>query len=219
MTTNRISAFISYSSEEKKIGGRFKYCLTTYCGYETFIAHDDIPGSFIWETEIIKAIPKADFFVPLISNAFINSPFTDQETGIAVYLKKKIIPIKLESIDPYGFIGKYQALPYKQYPPDYYIQDNIKELVLTIAQIGLRFPRKSLYHQKALNSTVHAFCHSSSYDSSNATMQTMLECKDFSAYHLKQITQAILENNQIEGAYELPVLKEFLKRTYDLSVE
>lgn len=100
MTTNRISAFISYSSAEKKIGGRFKSCLTTYCGYETFIAHDDIPGSSVWEPEIVKAIPQTDFFIPLISESFKNSPYTDQETGIAVYLNKKIIPIKLGSVDP-----------------------------------------------------------------------------------------------------------------------
>lgn len=125
---DRISAFISYSSKQKVIGGKFKSYLENYCGYETFIAHDDIPGSTIWEDEIIQAIENADFFIPLISREFKKSPFTDQETGIAVFLKKKIIPIKLDEINPYGFIEKYQALQYK---------NNMHKLALTIAQIGL----------------------------------------------------------------------------------
>lgn len=216
---NRISAFISYSSVESKIGGKFKTCLEAYCGYDVFIAHDDIPGSYIWETEIIKAIPRSDFFIPLISNSFKNSPFVDQETGIAVYLKKKIIPIKLESVDPYGFIGKYQALQYKQYPPGYYLPDNIKELILTIAQIGLRFPRKSIYHQKALNSSVYAFCLSRSFDSANVVIQSMLKCRDFSKSQIVQILQAIKDNDQIQGAYDLPLLKEFLRLTYQRPVD
>jgi len=54
----RISAFISYSSKEKVIGGKFKSCLENFCGYEAFIAHDDILGSTIWEDEIIKSIKR-----------------------------------------------------------------------------------------------------------------------------------------------------------------
>lgn len=78
---NRISAFISHSSAESRIGGKFKYYLETYCGYETFIAHDDIPASSEWEREIIKALPQADFFIPLISQSFKTAPYCDQETG------------------------------------------------------------------------------------------------------------------------------------------
>lgn len=106
---DRVSAFISYSSTQKVIGGTFKSFLSSYCGYKIFIAHDDIPGSAIWEEEIIKGIEESDFFIPLISKEFADSPFADQETGIAVYLNKKIIPIKLEEVNPYGFISKYQG--------------------------------------------------------------------------------------------------------------
>jgi len=219
VTMNRISAFISYSSAEKKIGGRFKSCLTTYCGYETFIAHDDIPGSSVWETELLKAISQTDFFIPLISKSFKNSPYSDQETGIAVYLNKKIIPIKLESVDPYGFISKYQALQYKATPTIYFSPDNVKELVLTIAQIGLSFQPRSTYRQKALNSVVHAFCQSNSFDTANATIQVILRCKDLSPDHVKEMKQAIKENGQIQGAFDLSVLKEFLLKTYNFSVD
>lgn len=218
---NRINVFISYSSEQKTIGGRFKSYLIAYCGYETFIAHTDIPGSSVWEEEIIKAIEYADFFIPLITDDFKTSDFTDQETGIAVYCKKKIIPIKLAQRNPYGFINKYQALQYKTHPPSYYLRDkdNIKELILTVAQIGLSYEPQSIYHQKALTSIVYAFCTSNSFDTTNAIIEIMLKCTDLSVIHLKQIRKAIKENSQIQGAFGLENLKTFLQKTYNVSID
>lgn len=216
---SRISAFISHSSSQKIIGGELRTRLSDYCGYETFIAHTDIPASSIWDDEIIKAIEKADFFIPLISDAFKISEFTDQETGIAVSLQKKIIPVKLEKINPYGFINKYQALQYKVYPPDYYLHDNLKELALTIAQIGLSYESGSTYHQKALTSIIHAFCASGSFDTTNSTIEIMSKCKDFSPHNLEQIAEAIKKNDQITGAFGLPKLKEFLRSTYKFSID
>lgn len=208
---DKIAAFISYSSKQKLIGETFKSYLKNYCGYETFIAHDDIPGSAVWEEEIIKAIENADFFIPLISKEFKESPFTDQETGIAVCLKKKIIPIKLAEINPYGFIEKYQALQYK---------NDADKLALTIAQIGLiSEPAQSPYRKKALNSIVHAFCRSSSFEIANATIQILCRCDGLSSHQLNQIIKAIKTNSQIKNAYGLVTLKECLSKIYKISID
>lgn len=207
---DRVSAFISYSSKQKIIGGKFKSYLENYCGYEAFIAHDDILGSTIWENEIIQAIGNADFFIPLISKEFKESPFTDQETGIAVCLKKKIIPIKLDEINPYGFIEKYQALQYK---------NDVSRLALTIAQIGLIDEPESSHHQKVLNSIVHAFCKSTSFEIANATIQILCKCDDLSSDQLTQIVKAIKINSQIKNAYGLYVLKECLNKKYKVSID
>lgn len=207
---NRISVFISYASKQKVIGGKFKLYLENLCGYEAFIAHDDILGSTIWEEEIIQAIKNADFFIPLISKEFKEAPFTDQETGIAVCLKKKIIPVKLDEINPYGFIEKYQALQYR---------NNINKLALTIAQIGLICEPQSLYHKKVLNSIVHAFCKSISFEIANATIQILCKCNDLSSNQLAQIVKAIRTNSQIENAYGLNALKECLSRKYKVSID
>ena len=173
-----------------------------------FIAHDDIPGSSVWEEEIIKGIEKSDFFIPLISQEFIKSPFADQETGIAVYLKKKIIPIKLDYTNPYGFISKFQAIPYK---------DDMKELATTIAQVGLSYGDP--YRQKVLNSAVKAFCTSGSFEVANANIKTLCTCRDFSQNHISQIVRAININGQIKRAFELDALKLFLRNTFKISVD
>ncbi len=207
---DRISAFISYSSKQKLIGGEFKYYLENYCGYQTFVAHDDILGSRIWEEEIIKAIKESDFFIPLISKEFKESPFTDQETGIAVCLEKKIIPVKLNEVNPYGFIGKYHALQYR---------NDVNNLALTIAQIELIHEPQSPYYQKALNSIVHAFCKSISFEVANATIQILCKCNDLSSNHLTQIVRAVKTNFQIENAYGLGALKECLRKKYKVSID
>ena len=155
---DRISVFISYSTHDKKIGGRFKCCLESYCGFHAFIAHDDIPPSTIFEEEIKNAINKCDIFIPLISQVFKDSDFTDQETGIAVSLNKKIIPIKLENLNPYGFMSKYQAMKYEKPRTQYSNIDNVKKLVLAIAQIGLNYEQLQI---KTTDSIIHAFCKTS----------------------------------------------------------
>lgn len=216
---DRILAFISYSSKEKEICGKFRSYLSNFCGYQIFTAHDDIPGSSVWEEEIIKAIENCDLFIPLISREFITSDYANQETGIAYYLKKKIIPIKLESVNPYGFINKYQALQYKKNPAGYYYEHNINNLAVSIAQIGMSYDSDSKFNIKAINSIVYAFCNSNSFNTSNAVISSMIKCKNFSRSQINLIVKAIQLNSQIQGAYNLPVLKKFLSTNYKIVID
>lgn len=160
--------------------------------------------------------PPTDFFIPLLSEDFKTSDYSDQETGAAVVLNKNIIPIKLTDINPYGLIDKIQALQYKELPGRWSKQDNVKELVLTIAQIGLRIEQ---YHPQAIESLIYAFCKSTSFDSTNATIQIMLKYDQFTEKQLMQIVDAIKSNWEIQGAFGLPQLKKFLRDKYRISVD
>ncbi|KKU82470.1 MAG: hypothetical protein UY10_C0032G0006 [Microgenomates group bacterium GW2011_GWA2_47_8] len=212
---DRIAAFISYSSEEKEIGGKLKQLVIRYCGYDAFIAHDDIPGSEVWEKEILRAIRNADFFIPLVSEHFKNSSYTDQETGCAVCLNKKIIPIKLGLINPYGFINKYQALQYRKDPVD-----NLFELAITIAHIGLHYQPKTIHYKKSLQSLVYALCNSSSFEATNAIIRILTKCNhQFSEDQVAQIVNAIKTNLQITGAFGLPDLKNVLRVQYHCHID
>ena len=73
-------------------------------GLKAFLAHDDIEPTQEWEGVIIDNLKDCDVFIPLLSENFKESTWTDQETGIAVSEEKLIIPLKID-IDPYGFIG------------------------------------------------------------------------------------------------------------------
>lgn len=222
---DRIKVFISYSSEEKQIGGKLKQCLIRYCGYDAFIAHDDIPGSEVWEKEIFQAIKNTDFFIPLISQHFKQSAYTDQETGCALSFNKKIIPIKLDNTNPYGFINKFQALQYKNSPPTLYWNrsyktDNINELAISIAHIGLHYEHKSIYYKKSLQSLVYALYQSSSFDTSNVIIQILSKCNhQLSQEQIKLIITTIKNNSQVIGAFGLPELKNILNTKYRCHID
>lgn len=102
----KLKVFISYSSDDKFIGGLFKQCFENYAGFSVFLAHEDIFPALEWELKIIKNLKETDVVIPLITDNYRNSEFTDQELGMALALSKIIIPIKLSNINPYGFIKK-----------------------------------------------------------------------------------------------------------------
>ena len=103
-----IRMFLSYSHKEKELAGEIKENLEAG-GFEVFLAHEDIEPSSEWQEEIIRNLKNCDIFIPIVSENFKESEWTDQESGIAFAEEKMIIPINLNLV-PYGFIGKFQAL-------------------------------------------------------------------------------------------------------------
>ena len=59
--------------------------------------------------EIEKALFSMHALLPLLTDGFHDSNWTDQEIGIAVGRGVPVISVKLGT-DPYGFIAKYQAV-------------------------------------------------------------------------------------------------------------
>lgn len=103
-----IRLFISYSTKDKILAGKIKTFLSSF-GIEVFLAHEDISPSLEWQDVILQNLDSTDIFLPLITNNFKKSKWTDQESGCAVAKNKFIIPISI-GLNPYGFLGKYQAL-------------------------------------------------------------------------------------------------------------
>jgi hypothetical protein len=102
-----IPAFVSYSHRDKKLAGLIKEKLD-FCGFETFLAHDDLKPSVEWQKTIVRRLKDCQVFLPLLTDSFPKSSWTDQETGMAVALGKIVVPMKV-TINPYGFISKIQA--------------------------------------------------------------------------------------------------------------
>ena len=78
-------------------------------GISGFVAHEDIHPTKEWQDEIENALFSMDTFVALMTEEFHDSIWTDQEVGVAFGRGVPIISVKLGK-DPYGFIGKFQAL-------------------------------------------------------------------------------------------------------------
>lgn len=201
----RLQVFISYSDLDKLIAGKLKEYLITYCGYNAFLAHEDMVPSKNFKEEIIKKIKKMDVFVPLISQNFVTSAYADQEVGIAIAEKRKIIPISID-LNPYGFISDYHALKYR---------DDLKNLAITIGLLVVKnFPNK--YQKKAKDSIVKALDGSLHFVDSNVIISILCECQNLNTEQLDSIQKSIKNNSQVKGAYGLGDLRKMLKIKYGI---
>jgi len=109
VVTNRLKAFISYSTTDKAAGAEVKRALNAF-GVDSFLAHNDLRISDEWKDRILEELTQCHIFVPLLSKAFRTSNWTQQETGIAVSRKGVlIIPLSLDGTVPFGFISHIQG--------------------------------------------------------------------------------------------------------------
>lgn len=104
--------FLSHKADFKEQTKDLKTELSLY-GITCFVAHEDIEPTQKWQNEIENALFSMDAFVALLTNGFHDSLWTDQEIGVAYGRKVPIIAVK-HGTDPYGFIGKFQALPFSE---------------------------------------------------------------------------------------------------------
>ena len=100
--------FISHLHTDRELAHGISLSLNEY-GVTAFVAHDDIEPMEEWQEEIRQALLKMNLLVALLSPGFESSAWTDQEVGAAVGRDIPVVPVRMGK-DPYGFIGKYQAL-------------------------------------------------------------------------------------------------------------
>ncbi|HUV46817.1 MAG TPA: toll/interleukin-1 receptor domain-containing protein [Candidatus Bathyarchaeia archaeon] len=208
-----IKSFICHSSKEKKLAGLFKNCLENYFGFQAFLAHEDLEPSTEWDPEILKNLKDTDIVIPLISKDSKISPFVNQEIGIAIATHKKIIPVKVGNIDPFGFISKLQACQCKSFL-EY-------ELLETVTKIFFHLvvnPKCVQYKTKALDSLIHALSKSNSYKTSRIIIKILIKSEEkysFIKIQIKRLVQAIKNNRQVyEELYILPQFKKILQDKY-----
>jgi hypothetical protein len=100
--------FLSHKSEVKRETAELKQNMQKF-GISAFVAHEDIHPTKEWQDEIESALATMDAFVALLTDKFNESEWIDQEVGFAICRNIPIIAVRL-GMDPYGFIGKFQAL-------------------------------------------------------------------------------------------------------------
>lgn len=99
--------FISHISSFKITVTHLKNRLERY-GISSFVAHEDIEPTKLWEKEIERGLFSMDALCAILMPGFKESNWTDQEVGVAIGRGVLVIPIR-KKLDPYGFIGKFQG--------------------------------------------------------------------------------------------------------------
>jgi len=193
-----IPAFISYSHHDRFLAGLIKGSLDYY-GFDTFLAHEDLEPSVEWQKTILLKLKECLVFLPLLTDSFTRSDWTDQETGIAVTLSKIIVPLKL-TVNPYGFINRYQAQSLdgaargsKVFPP--VIDEACWNIVKTLASNkkvggGIR------------DGVIKAFGGSGSFQEAAREASRLFSLEPFTDQQLNEIVRVSCGNEQIWHGFD-----------------
>jgi hypothetical protein len=213
--TEKLEVFLSYSYNDRFTASKIKQELEN-AGLSVFMAHDDIEPSLEWKTVILKNLKTCDLFIPLFSSNFKKSNWTDQETGIAFGFEKIIIPLTLDEVSPYGFVGKYQGLK---------CRENISESCKKILEIIMKKP----IADKVKDVLIDAFLESESFDESNKRAKILLTLQTYNSDQIHKIVSKFMSQSQINGSWRgrefvSKLVKEnpidsTLKSLYNLFVE
>ena len=173
--------FLSHKTEDKVEAAKLKADLRQY-GVSCFVAHEDIHPTKEWQNEIENALFSMDALVALMTKGFHDSDWTDQEVGIAIGRGVPIISVKLGR-DPYGFIGKYQAL-----------KCSWAESPLEIAKLLINNEKMKEAYIQALSA-----CHS--FNGGNALADLLPYLNNLTPVQVSTIIDIYNTNGQIRSSY------------------
>jgi len=184
-----VRAFLSHKAEYKTKSGKLKEELEKY-GVSCFVAHTDIEPTKEWVQEIENALFSMDILIALMTEDFHDSDWTDQEIGVAVGRHILIIPVKIGK-DPYGFIGKYQALAGTW--------EKISKMAKDVLSIIVEHPSTKTRAKRAV---IHAFKDSPFYDTSKFFVTEVLpNFEELEEAEIEEVISAFNTNSQIYDCF------------------
>lgn len=184
-----IRAFISHSHKNKKLAYKLKVALKDF-GIEAFLAHTDIHPSKKWEIAIKKSLRECELFIPLLTNAFRESNWTDQETGFAIALSKCVLPLRVD-FNPYGFAAASQALRLKP-----------NEVGRTCWEIVESLSQHKKFARSIRHSAIRAFLQSRSFEETEKYLSMLLGLAPFSVREMKYLLGHGANRQNIYGCYK-----------------
>ncbi|SCX50290.1 toll/interleukin-1 receptor domain-containing protein [Nitrosospira sp. Nsp1] len=173
--------FLSHKTEVKKETTTVKDGLRLF-GISCFVAHNDIHPTKAWQEEIENALASMDGFVALMTEGFHDSVWTDQEVGYAVARGVPIIPVRLGK-DPYGFIGKFQAL-----------SSTWPAVVVDLMKILIK-------NGQALNAYINALHNCPSWNAGNVLAEILPSIEKLSSSQIDALIATYNETSELRGSF------------------
>jgi hypothetical protein len=195
-----LRVFLSHVSAHKKEAAFIQSCLRSF-QISAFIAHVDIETTKKWQDEIELALSTADALVAILAPGFHESKWTDQEIGFALGRGLPIVSVRMGQ-DPYGFLGREQAI------------SGAEVLDAKLAQAIFEvFVKNKQTKKRMAESIVRRFTSSNTFAEAKQNFNLLRQ----SVYWDKQLSAAVglagEQNSQISGSFGLPAkLRRFLKQ-------
>ena len=212
-----IRAFLSHKAEFKLEAANIKEHLAAN-GIACFVAHEDIEAMKEWETEIESALFSMDVLVALLTDGFHDSNWTDQEVGVAIGRKIPVVPVRLGK-DPYGFIGKFQAISGPVDRPT----EIAEKIVQTIfGNNSINSHKIELARSSLADNYIRKLADSGSFAQSNSLAKELERIARLSPAQEEALVSAFNENGQVWCAWGfreeiVPQLKRLTGKDYFLA--
>ncbi len=187
--SGRVRMFLSHVSAHRAAASKIKAALIPM-GIASFIAHEDIEPSLEWQKEIELALQSMDVLCALITPDFTKSKWTDQEVGYALGRKVRIVPVRLQA-DPYGFIGRLQAVTGTLQKPE--------DIVIGIFDAIMRIdPLRSRVVDALVGTVAEA---DSFFDAIKGVKTLSAHQSALNGSHIERLLRAARDNSQVKGAF------------------
>lgn len=161
-------------------------------GISAFVAHVDIEPTKEWQVEIESALASMDGLIALLAPGFKESSWCDQEVGVAIGRKLPIVSVRL-GMDPYGFIGKYQA-----------VQGMGKDHRTLARELYDIFMLNPIIGQKITSALVNLLSESSSFDESKRLISIIEKSAYLTSKHVASMQESIKKNGQVSSSWGVP---------------
>lgn len=173
--------FLSHKTEVKRETAELKDKLQVF-GATSFVAHEDIHPTKTWQDEIESALASMDAFVAILTEDFHDSLWTDQEVGFALGRGVPIIALRLGR-DPYGFIGKFQAL------------------TCDWDEAPVELVKLLLPHPKMIDAYLISVRECTSFDRGNTLAQVLPAIQTLSGSQANEVVAAYNSNMELRGSF------------------
>jgi hypothetical protein len=173
--------FLSHKASVKRQTAKLKEELAIF-GISAFVAHEDIKPTREWVLDIESALNSMDAFVALMTRSFHESDWTDQEVGYALCRGVPVASVRL-GLDPYGFIGRFQAIP-----------GGWEGLAVKIASAFIN-------NGKAFAAYIDALRVCSSFDNGNTLAEVLQDIEEITSENIDGLVDAYNTNGEVRGAF------------------
>jgi hypothetical protein len=177
---SKLRIFLSHKAKYKIKTAKIQKELASF-GIASFVAHNDIEPTREWQDEIENALHTMDILVALMTEGFQESNWTDQEIGFALGRKKQVIAVRMGT-DPYGFIGKYQAITATW--------DNATDEII----------KALMKHEKMIDIYIELMKECNNFVTGNKLAEYLPYIKSITNIQAKEIINIFHNNDQVKGS-------------------
>lgn len=188
---NEARVFLSHLASMKAPTSKLREELSKL-GISAFVAHEDIEPTKEWQTEIESALSTMDGLIALLAPGFMGSKWCDQEVGVAIGRKLPIVSVRL-GLDPYGFIGKYQA-----------VQGVGKDPRVLARELYDIFMQNPTIGPKITTALVKMLSVSFSFEESRRLIGLIEKSAYLTSKHVSSMQESLEKNGQVASSWGVP---------------